>query len=185
MLHESWPYKEQLRRDLAAIGGEPLRDDEEAWVRMERFVFWSAFVIRKLSEAKKLSDELEAEQIQVSRFPRSDLDGPHDFMNAHKIERFYDLDSGISQTAAPLWLSNQLIHSFVFIPETDDDGRLTGLYFNSDLSREDSLFYIAWSEFKRMIMAVAGDDVVSMGFDRRTGELSKSRIGSNEPWDVD
>ena len=149
-------------------------EDEKAWVRLERFVFWSAFVIRKLAEAKKLSDEFEAERFRVTVFPRIDPDDPQDFMNADKIDRFYDLGHPTSRAVAPLWITSQLIHSFVYMPEAED-GPPLGLYFNSDRSRRDSLFHIEWAEFERLIRAVADDGVVTMHFNRLTGEVLKSR----------
>jgi hypothetical protein len=174
MLDESFPYKRQMRRELGAIRNKPIAEDETAWVRLERFVFWSAFVIRKFSEAKKLSDEFEAERFQVRRFPKTDPNDLQDFMNADKIDRFYSLGRPESRTVDPLWIVNQLIHSFVYMPEAED-GPPLGLYFNSDNSRHESLFHIAWEEFVRLIQGVVDDGVVSTGFNRLTGELWKSR----------
>ena len=180
MLDESFPYKRQMRRELGAVRNKPIAEDETAWVRLERFVFWSAFVIRKLSEAKKLSDEFEAERFQIRRFPRIDPDDLQDFMNADKIDRFYDLGRPESRTVDPLWIVNQLIHSFVYMPEAED-GPPLGFYFNSDNSRSESLFHITWGEFVRLIEAVVDDGVVSMRFNRLTGEMWKSRTISDEP----
>jgi hypothetical protein len=153
-----------------------IADDEKAWVRLERFVFWSAFVIRKLAEARKLSDEFEAERFRVTVFSRIDPDDLQDFMNADKIDRFYDLGQPKSRTVAPLWITSQFIHSFVYMPEAED-GPPLGLYFNSDRSRRHSLFHIEWAEFEKLIRAVVDDGVVSMYFNRLTGEVWKSRSG--------
>lgn len=153
---------------------KPIAEDEKAWVRLERFVFWSCFVIRKLAEAMKLSDEFEAERFQILRFPRIDPEQPQDFMNAHRLERFYAFDRPEKRTVAPLWICSQLIHSFVYMPEAED-GPPLGFYFNSDNSRRDSLFHIEWEEFERLVRAVVDDGVVSMGFNRLTGEVWKSR----------
>jgi hypothetical protein len=60
------------------------------------------------------------------------------------------------------------------MPEAED-GPPLGFYFNSDRSRLNSLFHIEWAEFERLIYAVAEDDVVSMRFNRLTGEVWKSR----------
>lgn len=175
MLDDSYPYKRQLRRELGAVRNKSLGEDERAWLRFERFVFWSAFVIRKLAEAKKLSDEFEGERFRVGRYPATEPGGLQDFMNAHRIESHYDLRKAQARTVAPLWIASQLVHSFSFMPEVDDDGRPQGLYFNSDRSRRSSLFYIAWEEFERLILLVCADGVVAMRFDRMSGELQKWR----------
>ena len=174
MLDESFPYKQQMRRELASVRRKSIAEDEKAWVRLERFVFWSTFVTRRLAEAKKLSDEFEAERFQVRRFPRIDPDDLQDFLNADQIDRFYNLGRPESRTVDPLWIVNQLIHSFVYMPEAED-GPPLGFYFNSDKRRHDSLFHIDWEEFERMIRAVVEDGVVSSGFNRLTGEVWNSR----------
>jgi hypothetical protein len=155
-------------------------DDERAWLRFERFVFWSAFVIRKLAEAKKLSDEFEAERFTVRRHPAVDPDGYQDHMNAQRIESHYDLEKSESKTVDPRWIASQLVHSFSFIPQIDDGGHPAGLYFNSDRSRRTSLFHVPWAEFERLILLACGDDIVAMRFNRTTGELRKWREPPSE-----
>jgi hypothetical protein len=176
MIDESWPYKFQLAADLESIRCEPISDDQEAWVRLERFVFWAAFVTRKLHEADKLSDELVAERFNVTRFPRIAEEELQDHMNADKIERFYALGRSESHTVGPLWIASQLIHSFVFLPVVDEEGGpAIGFLFNSDKSRRESLFHIDWSDFERLVRVVSTDDIVKSGWNRVTGEKVKSR----------
>lgn len=175
MLDESFPYKEELRRELDAVNGKVLTEDDGAWIAWERFVFWSAFVLRKLAEAKKLSDEFEAERFKVVRYPTKGEDLLQDFMNAHKLETHYDLSAPENRTVDPIWIGSQLVHSFTFIPQIDDAGQASGLYFNSDRSRKESVFFIEWDEFARMLESLANDDVVSMRYNRLTGDLKKWR----------
>jgi len=185
MIDESWPYKDQLAADFESIREEPIGDDQDAWVRLERFVFWTAFVTRKLYEADKLSDEFVAERFVIKRYPRNAEDRLQDHMNADKIERFYDLDHPESRTVGPLWISSQLIHSFVFMPEVDEEGGPpVGFLFNSDRSRHESLFHIDWLHFERLVHVLSTDDVVDWKWNRLTGESVKSRgypPGSSPP----
>lgn len=176
MLNESFLYKDELKAGLAEVGARDLAGgDEHEWVRLERYVFWAAFVIRKLAEANKLSDEFEEERFEVERFPRIDQSRLQDFLNWDTIEKFYDLSGSTKQEQAGLWLCNQFIHSFVFLPEVDDAQALTALYFNSDHSRSEWLFRIDWQEFRRLVELVASDDIRAMSYDRISGRLSKSR----------
>jgi hypothetical protein len=178
VLHESFPYMDELRSELDEVRageGDLVGDDEREWVRLERFVFWAAFVIRKLAEANKLSDELEGKRFEIERFPRIDRSRLQDFLNWDTIEKFYDLSLSTKQEQDVLWLCNQLIHSFFFLPEIDDDRALTALYFNSDRSRREWLFRIDWQEFTRLVELVAEDDILSISYDRRSGSLRKSR----------
>jgi hypothetical protein len=181
VLDESFPYKRQLRQELGAVRNKDLGGDERAWVRFERFVFWSSFVIRKLAEAKKLSDEFEGERFNLQRYPATDPERVQDFMNAHRIDDHYDLERPETRTVDPLWIANQIVHSFAFMPQVLGDGRPAGLYFNSDRSRRLSLFFISWEEFERLIILVSEDNVVSMSFNRLTGELKKWREPPDPP----
>jgi hypothetical protein len=176
VLNESFPYKDALRSELEVVRAKGLSgNDDLEWIRFERFVFWAAFVTRKLAEANKLSDEFEAERFQIARFPRVDQTRLQDFLNWDTIEKFYDLSQSTQRSIDTLWLCSQLVHSFVFLPEVDDDGTPTALYFNSDRSRSEWLFRIGWREFGRMIELVATDDILWMSYDRISGQLSKSR----------
>lgn len=176
MIDESWPYKEQLAAELESIRGKLIGDDQDAWVGFERFVFWAAFVTRKLHEADKLSDEFVAERFDIKRYPRIAEDELQDQMNFHKIERFYDLGHPESRTVGPLWIASQLIHSFVFMPVVHEEGgQPVGFLFNSDKSRHESLFYIDWSQFERLVQVLSTDDIVHWEWNRLTGESVKSR----------
>lgn len=180
MLYDSFSYKEELASELQTVTrrlenarGE---DEEAAGLRLERFVFWTAFITRKMSEAQKLSDELESTDFQVSRYPRIDPKRLQDFMNWHRVEQFYDLNTFEDKRVSLLWICDQLTHSFVFFPELDEDSASPiAIFFNSDRSRTDSLFRIEWQEFVRLVKLVASDDVVSMSYDRRSSLLKKSR----------
>jgi hypothetical protein len=188
VIYESQDYKPDLIEELDAVveGVELARDDhdvETSLLRLEKFVFWTAFITRKMREANKLSDELEAEEFAIDVYPRIDGDRLQDFMNWHKIEKFYDFGSPGQRVEGLRWICDQLIHSFVFFPQFEAEDELTGILFNSDKSRHEALFRLAWPEFERLVQLVATDDVVSMHYDRRTGELRKSRVGLPEDGD--
>src|SRR5665811_2181707 len=115
MLDDSVPYKTQFIEELDDIVSICISSDADN-VKLERFVFWVAFTVRKLSEASKLSDELESEPVVIDRYQRNNTDGCYDNLNWFKIETFYRLGTSEELTIAPIWLCHQLIHSFVFLP---------------------------------------------------------------------
>jgi hypothetical protein len=182
LIDESYVYKRELATDLSDIEHQKLRseneaDNQQAYVKFERFVFWVAFSIRKLIESKKLSDEVESTAFKLISYPRLENDYPQDFMNWEKIDRHYCFDSPEDRMMPLRKVCDQLSHSFVFMPEVDEDsGDVAGLIFNSDRSRHEALFRMSWDEFRRLIRLVVEDDVVSMSYDRRTGVLRKSRV---------
>lgn len=172
---------EESDTDGADIWDDPWEERpslEMALLEVERVVFWSAFSIRKLIEARKLSDEFEAQTVPVLRFPRREPAQLQDQLNAHHIDRHYDLDNSDPTFLTPIELCNQLIHSFVFVPCTDKASRqMTGILFNSDRSRDTSLFHVTWSDFEAIVISAAEDDVVYAAFDRRSNSWVKSRHG--------
>ena len=149
MIWDSVIWKQELARDLRRMRRrlqqfEPL-DSEDAFERfsvaLDRFIFTSAFIVRKLSEAHKLSDELEATPLPVSRYPRIDPDYPIHFMNWRRLEQFYDLETHERVEILPGRLCNLLIHSFVFLPTMDEhEESFETILFNSDHTRDQCLF---------------------------------------------
>lgn len=97
-------------------------------------------------------------------------------MSSHHLERFYNLSASTKQMLSPQRLCDQLIHSFQFVPVTDEpQHRLEGLLFNSDRTRREGLFFIEWPEFARFVTAVAQDGIVSLSVDRLTEHVVKLR----------
>jgi hypothetical protein len=143
---------------------------------VEQFVFWAAFAIRKLLESQKLSDEFEAQQFTVLLHPRVAAEGPEDLVASHHVERFYDLGVSRQMTLTARRLCDQLIHSFQFLPVTDEEQRhLVGLLFNSDRTRIEGVFFIEWPEFERLVISAAEDDIAYLRIDRRSGRVVKLR----------
>lgn len=60
-------------------------------------------------------------------------------LNWDKIDLFYDLDQPVVERRSVLFLCNQFIHSFVFVPDLDDLDCLSGVFFASDRQRHSRL----------------------------------------------
>jgi len=184
MIWESYVWKVELKRDLGdlrrrlqhAATPRSRGITEQVLAKIEKFVFASAFVVRKLIEAKKLSDELEAATLLVRSFPRIDLERSIDFLNWHRLDEFYDLTNPSTACVIPRDLCNLLIHSLVFSPILTGDGRyVSGFLFNSDRIKDTVLFEITLETYLNFIESVIQDDVANVSYDRRTRALMKSR----------
>jgi len=88
--------------------------DEHYSLRLEKFFFISAFIIRKLIEANKLSDELENKDFNCIKYQRIRNDDFFDFLNRHHFEKFYNLEKEEKSFIKLENLCNILIHSYVF-----------------------------------------------------------------------
>jgi hypothetical protein len=165
MIWESSVWKEELARDLLAVKQQI--DDagsttsyEQVAVVIEKFAFTSAFIIRKLSEANKLSDEVESTNLPVRRFPKTDSEVPIHLLNWHKFETFYDLDVAEKTNLSPRRLCNMLIHSFVFILEMDETGsKFERVLFNSDHIKDKHLYQISLDALFTFVETVSADHI--------------------------
>jgi hypothetical protein len=187
VIFDSWHIKEDVSRALAEIEecllswSHDVQDKHPASQRralltVTREVLWIAFAIRKLMDSKKLSDELEAEPFSVGLHPRRPTTAFEDQLSMDHIERFYDLGSVTEQTLRTRDICNQLIHSFQLQLATNAAGRqMRGLYVNSDRTRTQGLYFVAWEEFTRLVRATSTDDIADWHFNRITGEQIKRR----------
>ena len=191
VIDDSYVWKDRLRRERASLKAKMRRAQtnedllETAFVGVEVFVFLVGYVTRKLIEAKKISDELEAASMGVDSFPRQEPDYKLDYLNAHHIDRAYNLQQPQKKRLRVGQLCNLIIHSFVFMPSTDDDGKTcVGFFVNSDRTKETELLFIDWDDFNVLVDEVISDDIVSSQFDRRADSLTKSRVGPGDPQPV-
>ena len=159
MIWDSVPWKRELTRRATALRR---RMHQRRWgppslAKLETDVFFTAYAIRKLIEAKKVSAEIEALRIRARAHDL--VKGPVDHWNWHRIDEHFDLGSSARVDLTLLSFCNQLIHSFVFIAVTSDEG-LDGFFVASDYERRRQLLHFAVPDVIHAIEAVAQDDVV-------------------------
>jgi len=169
MIFESHVWKDELAQDLRAVmrriqkakvSGEE-KAFERAAVTIEKFVFTSAFIIRKLVEAQKLSDEFETTSVSIQAFQRINHGRPIHFINRHYFDEFYDLDKPHKVTLSTINLCNAFIHSFVFVVDLGDNASaIDGLFFNSDKSKDKEVFYITLDDFFKIVQDAIKDEIV-------------------------
>jgi len=109
--------------------------------RVEKIIMTGFYIVRKLMEAHKLSDAVIHQKITVKSHRHRGK--PVTLTNWDYIDRHYDLDSSQQTQRTLTWLSNQLIHSYVFIVSADDDGGLDGVFFTSDKERNKAVHYLS------------------------------------------
>lgn len=171
MIIESYVWKDVLKRDLRTtkkridkISAFTDPDEvERSYAALEKFVFSSAFVIRKLSESVKLSDELESVPIKVEAFARMNHDRPANLFTRFDFEGCYDFTNKESSKLTLRSLCNFLIHSFVFAIEGTSRGLSPRyLLFNSDRIKEKFIYRLSLARYFRLIEAVIQDDIIEM-----------------------
>jgi hypothetical protein len=148
MIWESYPWKRELRRLARTIRAQAAtaRDlddvDERREFKLERAIFYAAFVMRKLIESKKVTDKVAGHSVEVTAFksrrPKAgnlilapstscDLDKEYDLGREHKIRM------------SPCFLAEELIHSHKLMWDCNEKGCVVGIYVCSDRRAEDRL----------------------------------------------
>lgn len=173
-----WRDLRDLRRYLGRTGLSKRSDAcDRAAVAVEKFVFTSAFIVRKLFESKKVSDEVSGSKVSGTSFPRA-AQTRITRLNWHHIDRHYDLSRGRSCQILVRDICNRLIHSAVFMSDfAEDQPTMVGFYFTSDRTKEDALYYIFLDDYFSIVENVIEDDILYSATNFETGKT----VLSNRP----
>jgi hypothetical protein len=161
---------ERQFNQLSRVRNQTWWEDAVQNMQMEKAVFLSAFIIRKLIDSDRLSKQVEKSGTPVEIHLLRDPDAAPDSMNWEKIDDFYDLDHAEMRSVPLRELVNWLIHSFTLRIDARSDhaGGLipTGFWCNSDRTRRRELVRIDWTDYKELLRRVIHDDVVEWSFER-------------------
>jgi len=177
MIFDSVVWKEELEKKIEDFKDYNINEfeveDERLDMRTEEFFFITSFIVRKLIEALKLSDEYLASQYGVIKHQRNEDDCKIDFLNNHKIDQYYNLESRNHITLNLNRVCNLFIHSYIFIISIDKDC-VDGVFVTTDYDKEKFILFISLDEYIRLLEGCCSDNIVSINHNRRTGRLVKS-----------
>ncbi|PHS78223.1 MAG: hypothetical protein COB59_08270 [Rhodospirillaceae bacterium] len=160
MIHESYPWKDNLLNDAKKIDEECKKkeDTEERYILLEKTVFLSAFVMRKLLDSRKLSSAFDDEMISCIKYP-SKPDDPAFKRPREDIlsDRLYDFENPIKDSLSLRKLLGIIVHSLVFTITTNADESVEGFIINSDINRLKGLWFIDFKVFINLMKKI-GDD---------------------------
>ncbi len=159
MIYESWIYKRELFRISKILKKYSIqtRWSELSLARLEKEIFISAYVIRKLKESKKLSYHIRNTNIPVLVYKNKKGNITH--LDRHEIEKYYDIDNPSKANMDLNTLCNSIIHSWVFDFHFDRNIP-TGIFINSDKTRNEKVWHISVSKLIELIDIISNDDVV-------------------------
>jgi hypothetical protein len=162
VIWESWPWKRELARLAAKMRRRMVqrRWSEASLAILERDVFVTGFAIRKLLDSHKLSDE--AESIGIPATAHAARGRAVDIMNWHRIDELYDLGASHKLVISLRKFCDQVVHSFVFVPETDEGTGLQGFFLTSDRCKAERLLYFDIEDVVKAMERISADDIVSM-----------------------
>ncbi len=157
MIFESGPWKADLKRDAAILRRWSALHVQRARrsTLIEKKVFLSAFAIRKLIEARRVSSTLgsQAFPLTISSATSADITSE----NNHRIDRLYDLAAPQSGSLEVGRLVSVIVHSLIFVEEEDEDGRVIAFHVTSDWDRFKGLYRVELDRFIELLDQVSDD----------------------------
>lgn len=170
MVYESCYWKDDLRsytKELSDFSTCTTLEDKHRDYRLEKALLLSAFTVRLLLDANKLSDGFDSCNLKVD-FYSAKKDAQKNISPLDKRfidERYFDLASPTSSSISLRQLTNQLIHSAVVVAFSyDNANRVLGFFVVSDNDYENRLCYCSIKEcsvamrvrFLRMASRISG-----------------------------
>jgi hypothetical protein len=168
LISDSVPWKEELLRIARSI---ERRTTQRRWTErtsflVERDLMNGGYALRRLNEARKVSDELAAERITVQRHVL--VGAPIDTWNRHEFWEYFDMQNPEPVDLTLTEFSNQLIHSWVWSLSATEDAphRFNGVWVSSDWASKTCLYFISAETLIALFRAVGLDEVVEVRYQR-------------------
>jgi hypothetical protein len=177
MIWESCYWKEPLlksanwlrRMRVRLNSGEPL------FVKVEKELMMGFYAIRKLLDTAKVTDATKALKFKVDWYPNLNV---VDYLNWHNIDRLFDLDASHQEVRDIRFICDRFVHSYIFIPDFSDDGKVLGVYVATDRDRKNKLYFVS-ADTIVSIFRLVGRDYPYTGAYRLN-----PKTGEREPYDV-
>ena len=167
MIRESYPWKQDLLRRKRLIEEYNSferfeQNGEEAYTIIEKSIFYSAFIIRKLMDCKvKISKDVDDYTLNVSlRRPLKKIDITHRWLD----ENSHDWENETLTSVKGRDICNWLIHSYVFSIVGNELLPCSCFCVSSDTNRNDGLYTVSIDDWVKYMDFVGTDDVVELEF---------------------
>jgi hypothetical protein len=181
MIDDSIPWKDELLKiaDRLESRKTQRRWTERTGFLVERDIMLSAYAVRKLLEARKVSDILAARRVIVRQ--HSLLGRTPDIWNRSSFWENYDLDTGQDVSMSISDFCNQIIHSWNWSISADERGDFDGVYVSSDRQRSKALYFMDINTLIELFRDVGSEDVAGIEIiANEQGERYISRVLTRE-----
>jgi hypothetical protein len=157
MIAESKPWKDELLANARTLMRctHSKRRSERRSLAVERAIFISAYIMRKLWEAEKLSSSWKDRKVRCTIHALKDQ--APDFLNWHRIEEHYDLGASKSDWLTAIEFCHRLIHSYVFVECEARNKTVRGVFFASDQTKNRGLWFVKISDVVKLLQQTGRD----------------------------
>lgn len=178
MIWESRYWKKELRIITSRIEKNINRTafSDASYARFEKDLLIGFFMIRKLIDSEKISDEVVNKRIKIVKCKLHEGQ-VIDIGTTHKFYEKYDLRKFKKDEIELRVLCNLAIHSLVFSPVVVEGNGVSGILVNTDNTDKD-LFGISLINIHSIFYNVYTDDIQSLQFVR--GRMHKGKVNKGE-----
>lgn len=183
MIWESGDWKDDLLKTALKLSRRihQKRWSERSFFMFEKEIFFAFYSIRKLIEAKKLSDYVVEAKIPLQSFKTRGL--PVTRFNRDRLDELYNLQDRLSESIKLKDICNQFIHSYIFVPSFGELNELDSIFFCSDNTRKHKVFKLAIVDLIAALKMV-GSDYPSARydeFDEKLGDYKVVNLSKDDP----
>ena len=161
MIYETNIWKKDLKKQIKIIKKynttEQIENDEEFFYSvMEKSIFYSAFIIRKLIDCKtKMSDEADNYELLVESIKATrTMTLFHNFPD----DNDYDWENKEKEIVKGRNICNWLIHSYVYFLMFDGD-KVWDFCVSSEYKRNKTIYKISLESWVDYMKFIANDDI--------------------------
>lgn len=184
MVNESYPWKRDLLKRKQLIEKynrvEHLSecDNDRVYTTIEKSIFYSAFIIRKLIDCKaKVSDEVDNYKFTLKGFkPLTHMDLMHRWLD----EKTHDWKLVSTYTVKGNEICNWLIHSFVFCLCYNENGRIDNFFVSSDKDKNKILYCVDLNDWIAYMDFVGHNYVVAIDMHYETDSGNEYKLTKKE-----
>jgi hypothetical protein len=166
MIFASFPWKKEIEHHLHSLrkwSSKPTSERAEFYI--QRSVFLSAFVLRKLMENRKVTDAVRDQSISCKAYPsfRKVSDRVSTFSGLADVSDDYNLTNPEEVTLSCIDLMSEIMHSYVFRIVIDEKTNFMIAFLVNSYNRRDSrLLEIDLQRFESILTDVIQAGVESM-----------------------
>ncbi len=184
MIDESAYWRRDLQRFAASIERSrsmPVITDAGV-ARLERDHMYGFFVVRRLMECFKLSDDTLALRVPLKQH-LARTGASITALNWTNLERHYEIERPRKAELALRDLANQAIHSYVFSLVFCSRAHCIGVFLSSEYRRRKSIVFVPTWRTVRLFRRIARDwpDIGTLTFDPALGDYRFSGRRSLQP----
>ena len=183
MIWESGDWKDDLLKTALKLSRRihQKRWSERSFFLFEKEIFFAFYSIRKLIEAKKLSDYVVEAKIPLQSFKTKGL--PVTRFNLDRLDELYNLQDRLSESIKLKDICNQFIHSYIFVPSFGELNELESIFFCSDNTRTHKVFKLAIVDLIAALKMVGSDypSARYAKFDEKLGDYKVVNLSKDDP----